>query len=168
MGKTYLGARRKRTNSPVENRKRAVEFRHERYARKTAEAVLPVVEETAAEPAVETVIETAAEKFEETVVHAKEEIAKTGFDGSGFLKKVTGFFAGLFGVHTAAEAVKETAGETAAEEESVLDKAADYFSDLLGIEKEIHHRRQALRQVHENVRKGLLKNVYIYSFHRKE
>lgn len=36
MSRTYTGARRKRTNTPADNRRRAVEFRHAKYARKPA------------------------------------------------------------------------------------------------------------------------------------
>ena len=75
MGKTYLGARRKRTNTPAENRKRAVEYRHERYAAKPAvfTASVPEPEETLIE---EIIPETAEEEIllsEEIPVEEEEE-----------------------------------------------------------------------------------------------
>ena len=41
MNRNYIGARRKRTNTPVLNRQRAVEYRHRPYAPVKSEIPVP-------------------------------------------------------------------------------------------------------------------------------
>ena len=107
MSKTYLGAKRKRTNTPAENRKRTVEYRHLRYAKKPVfldeeETVIVLPEAPEANVSVEA---------EETVVVLPEteetapvkpavmvsEPVKENTEKGGFFARVTAFFAGLFG-----------------------------------------------------------------------
>ena len=144
MGKTYLGARRKRTNSPVENRKRAVEYRHQRYAkavlpeiedteiREPAEIIAETVAETAAETAAEAAAETAAR---EAVYEADETPAETAVPAEekagGFIQKITAFFMGLFGIRKAVDAIDAAAEETYTSEEPAEEPAVEErVSDL--------------------------------------
>ena len=107
MSKTYLGAKRKRTNTPAENRKRTVEYRHLRYAKKPVfldeeetVIVLPEAPEAnVSDEAEETVVvlpETEETAPVEPAVMVSEPV-KENTEKGGFFARVTAFFAGLFG-----------------------------------------------------------------------
>ena len=107
MSKTYLGAKRKRTNTPAENRKRTVEYRHLRYAKKPVfldeeetVIVLPEAPEAnVSDEAEETVVvlpETEETAPVKPAVMVSEPV-KENTEKGGFFARVTAFFAGLFG-----------------------------------------------------------------------
>ncbi len=149
MGKTYLGARRKRTNTPAENRKRAVEYRHQRYAVKPVSEIaaeaLPETAEIIAETAAETLSETAAEtetaavsEAESTETAVPESTAEPGMEDEiarvitsvkestgRFFKKASAFFAGVFGIQKTVDAIDAAAEETYSTEEEPAEKAAE-------------------------------------------
>ena len=104
MSRNYIGAKRKRTNTPAQNRKRAVEYRHRPYAtlkierepvsepelilNEAEEAEEPeVIQETANEPeqpeAASESEETAAEETAEpALTQAAQTFAAAGFFSS--------------------------------------------------------------------------------------
>ena len=147
MSKTYLGAKRKRTNTPAENRKRTVEYRHLRYAKTPAvrdeeETVIvlsefpraDVVDE--AEEAVVVLPETEEPVGEKPVVTVSEPV-KESTEKGGFFAKITAFFAGLFGTKLltdtdvddenvrAAELLEVPSDSEEPEAEEVLSKTAE-------------------------------------------
>ena len=71
MGKTYLGAGRKRTNTPAENRKKAVEYRHEKYAGKVT-----VFTASESEPKEAVIKEIVPEEMTEEILLSEETTAE--------------------------------------------------------------------------------------------
>lgn len=147
MSKTYLGAKRKRTNTPAENRKRTVEYRHLRYAKTPAvrdeeETVIVVPEfpqadvADEAEEAVVVLPETEEPVGEKPVVTVSEPV-KESTEKGGFFAKITAFFAGLFGTKLltdtdvddenvrAAELLEVPSDSEEPEAEEVLSKTAE-------------------------------------------
>ncbi len=147
MSKTYLGAKRKRTNTPAENRKRTVEYRHLRYAKTPAvrdeeETVIVLPEfpradvADEAEEAVVVLPETEEPVGEKPVVTVSEPV-KESTEKGGFFAKITAFFAGLFGTKLltdtdvddenvrAAELLEVPSDSEEPEAEEVLSKTAE-------------------------------------------
>ena len=147
MSKTYLGAKRKRTNTPAENRKRTVEYRHLRYAKTPAvrdeEETVIVLSEfpradvaDEAEEAVVVLPETEEPVGEKPVVTVSEPV-KESTEKGGFFAKITAFFAGLFGTKLltdtdvddenvrAAELLEVPSDSEEPEAEEVLSKTAE-------------------------------------------
>lgn len=155
MSKNYIGAKWKRTNTPVLNRQRAVSYRHRPYkafrptvlneitaeeSGITAEDILlteetseaeEFVEEVKAEAAEESTEETAEEKVQEAeeTASAAETAAEAAAAAAsvGFMAKATSFFRNLFKGKKAEEAVTEAAETIPAEEEipAVAEEAAE-------------------------------------------
>ena len=133
MNRNYIGARRKRTNTPVLNRQRAVEYRHRPYAPVKSEkpelsaepAVIEEVNEIIDTAAEETVTETAepetvAKAVQETAtdepaVNAPQVNAVQSAQTVGFFGKLASAFKGLFSKN------KETAVETGDDKRIVSD-----------------------------------------------
>ncbi len=147
MSKTYLGAKRKRTNTPAENRKRTVEYRHLRYAKTPAvrdeeETVIVLPEfpradvADEAEEAVVVLPETEEPVGGKPVVTVSEPV-KESTEKGGFFAKITAFFAGLFGTKLltdtdvddenvrAAELLEVPSDSEEPEAEEVLSKTAE-------------------------------------------
>ena len=152
MSKNYIGAKWKRTNTPVLNRQRAVSYRHRPYkafrptvlneitaeeSGITAEDILLTEETSEAEEFVEEVkAEAAEESTEEITEETAEETASAAETAAeaaaaaasvGFMAKATSFFRNLFKGKKAEEAVTEAAETIPAEEEipAVAEEAAE-------------------------------------------
>ncbi len=155
MSKNYIGAKWKRTNTPVLNRQRAVSYRHRPYkafrptvlneitaeeSGITAEDTLLTEETSEAEEFVEEVKAEAAEESTEEITEEKVQdaeetasAAETAAEAAaaaasvGFMAKATSFFRNLFKGKKAEEAVTEAAETIPAEEEipAVAEEAAE-------------------------------------------
>ena len=106
MNKSSYGAQRKRTNTPVMNRKRAVESRHFRTPVNTRKSIVKKIEAPVSEVAEETVVQIAEEAETEvqeqiffsadTEGNTAEPAAETAEGNQDFLSKITSAFKGLF------------------------------------------------------------------------
>lgn len=105
MSKKYIGAKRKRTNTPALNRKRAVEYRHRPYAVKIKNTeILQEEPLIVAEEAIEAevIAEETAEEITEQPVKTEEPVsapvaeAAAAAGAAGVFGKLSGMFKGLF------------------------------------------------------------------------
>ena len=103
MNKSSYGAKRKRTNTPVMNRKRAVESRHFRAPVNKRKSAVRKIETPVSEVAEETIVQIAEEAETESKdqiffsADTEEKTAEPAAEGSqDILSKITSVFRGLF------------------------------------------------------------------------